>query len=97
VSYGRGSRDTALRIARALTERPISASSAAAWTAVPSTSAPVEGTGLRVRGVVGVPAGWAGWRSGVGFGRGDADGRGRSGWAEEAFGVRLAFAAFARR
>jgi hypothetical protein len=36
--YGRGSRDTARRTARAPTESPISANSAAAWTAVPSTS-----------------------------------------------------------
>ena len=35
--YGRGRRDTARRSARALTWRPISASSAAAWTAVSST------------------------------------------------------------
>jgi hypothetical protein len=61
--YGLGRRETALRSARALTDKPISASSAAAWTAVPMMSAPVAGTGLRGCGVGGVPAGWGGWRS----------------------------------
>jgi hypothetical protein len=59
--YGRGSFETALRTARALTDRPISASSAAAWTAVPSRSVPRDGTGLRRAGCPGVPAGCAGW------------------------------------
>ena len=57
-----GSRATALRRARAPAVRPISASSAAAWTAVPITSAPVLGTEPRERGDGGAPAGWAGWR-----------------------------------
>jgi hypothetical protein len=35
-AYGRGRRERALRSARALIDRPISASSAAAWTAVPT-------------------------------------------------------------
>jgi hypothetical protein len=55
-----GSRETAFRSARALTVSPISASSAAAWTAVLTMSAPVAGAGLRERGFGGVPAGWGG-------------------------------------
>ena len=56
-TYGRGRRETALRIARALIDRPISASSAAAWTAVPMISAELAGTGLREPGLGGVPCG----------------------------------------
>jgi hypothetical protein len=51
-----------LRSARALTDSPISASSAAACTAVPRISPPLAGTGLRDRGREGVPAGCGGWR-----------------------------------
>jgi hypothetical protein len=56
------------RRARALTDRPISASSPAAWAAVPrrcrpvGCSRPVSCSGGRSPGVGGVPAGWAGWR-----------------------------------
>jgi hypothetical protein len=61
--YGRGSRPTAFRSARALTDRPISASSAAAWAAIPRMSRPVVWSGWPGRGGVGgTPAGWAGWR-----------------------------------
>jgi hypothetical protein len=48
------------RKALALTDRPISAISAAAWTAVPRMSAPELGAGRRARRALGVPAGWAG-------------------------------------
>ena len=69
--YGRGSRETAPRIARAPIDRPISASSAAAWTAVPTMSAPLGGAGRRVRrGPAGVPSGCAGWRSRSGLAAG---------------------------
>ena len=67
--YGRGSRETALRSARAPADRPISASSAAARTAVPSISVPLADendralAGSGARGVSGVPSGCAGWRS----------------------------------
>ena len=61
-SQGRGSFETAPRTARAVTDRPISASSAAAWTAVPTMSVPRAGTGLRREGRLGVPGGCAGWR-----------------------------------
>jgi len=64
-----GRRATALRRARAPAVRPISASSAAACTAVPRTSAPVFGTEPRERGDGGAPAGWAGWRNRLGAGR----------------------------
>ena len=65
----RGSRETALRSARAPADRPISASSAAARTAVPSISVPLADendralAGSGARGVSGVPSGCAGWRS----------------------------------
>jgi hypothetical protein len=63
-SYGRGRRDTALRRARALSARPISASSAVAWTAVPKISVPAQGAVLRLalRGCAGIPAGCGGCR-----------------------------------
>jgi hypothetical protein len=63
ASYGRGSRETAPRKARALSERPISASSAAACTAVLTTSPRRDGAGgaAPLRGD-GAPRGWAGWR-----------------------------------
>jgi hypothetical protein len=64
VGYGRGRRPTAFRSTRALTESPISASSAAACAAMPRMSLPVEDSGGPGRGGVGgAPAGWAGWRS----------------------------------
>lgn len=49
-----------MRSARALALRPISASSAAACTAVPRISVPDGGDGARERGDAGPPAGWAG-------------------------------------
>jgi hypothetical protein len=55
-------------MARAPTDSPISASSAAAWTAVPRTSDRLEGAALRVRGAGGAPAGCAGWRRRGGLG-----------------------------
>ena len=60
---GRGNRSTTRRSARALTDSPISANSAAAWTAVPRMCRPVGWSAGRPAGVVGAPAGWAGWRS----------------------------------
>ncbi len=62
--YGRGSREIVRRSARALTDNPISVSSAAAWTAVRKRSGRGGGGGLAERRAAGVPAGWAGWRSG---------------------------------
>jgi hypothetical protein len=53
--YGRGSRATASLTARADTERPISASSAAAWTIVPTIALPCGGVGAE-GGWVGLPA-----------------------------------------
>jgi hypothetical protein len=72
-AQGRGRRETARRRARALADRPISASSAAACTAVLSTSWRRSGAGCsRRRRADGVPSGWAGWASRgaarVGFG-----------------------------
>ena len=58
---GRGSRATALRSARVLTVSPISASSAAAWAAVPRTCWPCVASGRGAAGVGGTPGGWAGW------------------------------------
>jgi hypothetical protein len=71
--YGRGSRESALRSARALALSPISASSAAAWTAVETISPPDGAAARRATGAAsrvggralagpraGVPAGWAG-------------------------------------
>jgi hypothetical protein len=52
--YGRGRRPIALRTALRLSVNPISAISAAAWTAVPTTATPVAVVGLRVRGGAGV-------------------------------------------
>jgi len=48
--YGRGRRPIAFRTALRLSVNPISAISAAAWTAVPMTATPVAGAGLRVGG-----------------------------------------------
>lgn len=67
--YGRGSRPRALRTARAPTERPISVSSAVAWTTVETSSLPEAGIGLRERGAGGVPEGCCGCRSGSERGR----------------------------
>jgi hypothetical protein len=58
MRYGRGSRPTAFRSARALTDSPISASSAAAWAATPMMSLLVERSRLpRCDGAGGVPPG----------------------------------------
>src|SRR6202035_5523641 len=65
--YGRGRRASALRNARALAVRPISASSAAACTAVPRISVPDGGAGARERGDAGPPSGWAGCARRSGF------------------------------
>ncbi len=63
VDQGRGSRATASLSARAPAERPISASSAAALTAVAASSVTsIDGVGRTGRGLPGCGAGW-----GVGF------------------------------
>jgi len=83
--YGRGSLETAFRSTRALTESPISASSAAACAAMPRMSLPVENSATPGRGGVGgTPAGWAGWRRRSGRG---ADGRRVVGASRRAAGV----------
>ena len=67
--YGRGRRLTAFRRTRALTDSPISASSAAVCAAMVRMSLPVEDSEGSARGGVGgTPPGWAGW------GRGSARG-----------------------
>jgi hypothetical protein len=60
AGYGRGSRATALRSARAPTDSPISASSAAACAAMPRMSGAAGWSGPRVAGVGGTPGGCAG-------------------------------------
>jgi hypothetical protein len=76
---GRGRRDTALRSARALTDSPISASSAAACAAVPRRWRLLGGSGRDAGGVEdgvgGTPGGWAGWRRRSGRRRAAARGR----------------------
>src|SRR5690349_20941728 len=76
--YGRGSRETALRSARALSVRPSSASSPTAWTAVPTISAPLAGAGFRFGALraFGIPRGCAGCRSVLAVGRARALRRG---------------------
>ena len=88
--YGRGSRDTTRRTARAPAVSPISASSAAACNAVPTTSAPVAGTGLRERGAAGVPAGCGGCGRGSVFGTRAARAAGRRGFSGAGFSGRAA-------
>jgi len=56
-AYGRGSRLTALRSARALIDSPISASSAAACAAVPTMSRPLGWGGRWPLGLGGTPGG----------------------------------------
>jgi hypothetical protein len=74
IRYGRGRRETAWRSARAPTDSPISASSAAACTAVPRISAPSADendrarAGSEARAGAGVTSGWAGWRRRAGSG-----------------------------
>lgn len=55
--YGRGSLESVRRSARAVTESPISASSAIAWTAVPITSGRWGAGGTGERGAEGMPRG----------------------------------------
>ncbi len=62
-AYGCGSRPTAPLSARALSETPISVSSAAAWTAVLRTRGRLAGAGGRPAATRGNPRGWAGWGS----------------------------------
>ena len=80
--------------ARALAVRPISASSAAACTAVPRISVPDGGAGARERGDAGPPAGWAGCarRSGFGFRAAAALPIGVGGVAGARFGARFVVA-----
>ncbi len=93
--YGRGRRPTAFRSMRALTESPISASSAAACAAMPRMSLPVENSARPGRGGVGgTPAGWAGWRRRSGRG---ADGRRVVGAPRRAAGVSRRAAGVSRR
>jgi hypothetical protein len=51
------------RSARAVTDSPISVSSATAWIAVPITSGRWWAGGTGERGEEGMPRGWGGWRS----------------------------------
>jgi hypothetical protein len=75
--YGRGSRESASRTARALAETPISSSSAAACTTVDTISGPEGGAGRRDGGFGGVPAGCFGCRSGSVRARRELAGRAR--------------------
>lgn len=59
--YGRGRRETAFLSVRAPVDSPISASSAAALTIVPTSSVPENGAGRRAGGAGGLPAGCLGW------------------------------------
>jgi hypothetical protein len=84
-----------LRSTRALTDRPISASSAAACAAVPRTFLPVEDSEASARGGVGgTPAGWAGWRRRSGRG---ADSRRVAGASRRAVGASRRGAGVSRR